>query len=64
VVRRTADLTAATLCRYASAAHKEPRAPQNLYPIGGLERRLHHLLGDRDLMYRSLRVAASLLSIP
>jgi hypothetical protein len=64
VARLTADLTAATLCRYASASHKEPRAPQNLYPIGGLERRLHHLLGDRDLMYRSLRVAASLLSIP
>jgi hypothetical protein len=62
--RRTADLTAATLSRFASAGHKDPRAPQNLYPIGGLERRLHHLLGDRDLMYRSLRVAASLLSVP
>lgn len=60
--RRTADLTAATLSRFASAGHKDPRAPQNLYPIGGLERRLHHLLGDRELMYRSLRVAASLLS--
>ncbi|HUO46998.1 MAG TPA: DNA double-strand break repair nuclease NurA [Acidimicrobiia bacterium] len=57
--RQMADLTAATLCRFASSAHKDPRAPQNLYPIGGLEKRLHHLLGDRDLMYRSLRVAAS-----
>jgi hypothetical protein len=56
--RRTADLTGATLCRFASAGHKDPRAPQNLYPIGGLERRLHHLLGDRELMYRSLREAA------
>jgi hypothetical protein len=58
--RRIADLTGATLCRFASAAHREPRAPQNLYPIGGLERRLHHLLGDRELMYRSLRAAAAL----
>ena len=57
--RRLADLTAATLCRYASSSHKDPRAPQNLYPIGGLERRLHHLLGDRDLLYRSLRVSAA-----
>ena len=26
--RRIADLTAATMCRYASAAHKDPRAPR------------------------------------
>ena len=57
--RRIADLTAATMCRYASAAHKDPRAPQNLYPVGELERKLHHLLGDRELLYRSLRVAAA-----
>jgi hypothetical protein len=57
--RRIADLTAVTLCHYASTGHKEPRAPQNLYPIGGLERRLHHLLGDRDLLYRALKVAAA-----
>ena len=37
--RRIADLTAATMCRYASAAHKDPRAPQNLYPVGQLERK-------------------------
>jgi hypothetical protein len=47
------------MCRYASAAHKDPRAPQNLYPVGQLERKLHHLLGDRELLYRSLRVAAA-----
>jgi hypothetical protein len=56
--RRVADLTAVTMCRYASTGHKDPRAPQNLYPIGGLERRLHHLLGDRDLLFRALKVAA------
>lgn len=62
--RRIADLTAATLCKYASKGHKDPRAPQNLYPIGGLERRLHHLLGDRDLLYRALRVAAAFVPPP
>ena len=48
------DLTAATLPRFASVTHKDPRAPQNLIPIGALEQRLRHLLGDRDLLYRSL----------
>lgn len=54
-----ADRAAALLPRYASAAHKEPRAPQNLYPIAGLERELRRRLGDADLLYRSLLVAAA-----
>ncbi len=53
-----ADLAAATLPRFASAPHKEPRAPQNLYPIAGLEHRLRHLLGDQLVLERSLRVTA------
>lgn len=53
-----ADMTAATLPRFASTAHKDPRAPQNLYPIGGLERVLKHRLGDPGLMMRELRSAA------
>ena len=53
-----ADRVTATLPRFASAPHKDPRAPQNLYPIGGLERELRRRLGDRDLMYRALRAAA------
>ncbi|MGH8899897.1 MAG: DNA double-strand break repair nuclease NurA [Egibacteraceae bacterium] len=56
--RRLADLATATLPAYASAAHKDPRAPQNLYPIGGLERALRRRLGDPALLYRSLRAAA------
>lgn len=48
-----------TLPRFASHGHKDPRAPQNLYPIGGLERALRRRLGDQGLLYRSLRVAAS-----
>ncbi|MPZ71540.1 MAG: hypothetical protein GEU71_18780, partial [Actinobacteria bacterium] len=53
-----ADLTAATLPRFASHPHKDSRAPENLYPIGGLERALRHRLGDAELMLRALRRAA------
>ena len=53
-----ADQVAMTLPRYASEPHKEPRAPQNLYPIAGLENDLRRRLADRDLMERALRVAA------
>lgn len=57
-VARLADLVAATLPRFASQGHKDPRAPQNLYPIAGLERELRRRLGDGLLLYRSLREAA------
>jgi hypothetical protein len=53
-----ADTVAMTLPRFASRAHKDARAPQNLYPIAGLERGLRHRLGDATLLYRSLRAAA------
>jgi hypothetical protein len=54
-----ADQTAVVLPRYASEPHKDQRAPQNLYPIGGLERELRRRLGDAALLYRALRVAAA-----
>jgi hypothetical protein len=54
-----ANRVVATLPRFASQEHKDPRAPQNLYPIGGLERELRRRLGDQLLMYRALRRAAS-----
>lgn len=50
---------AGALPRYASQTHKEPRAPQNLYPIAGLERELRRRLGDEALLYRALRQAAA-----
>lgn len=53
------DVVAATLPRFASAPHKEARAPQNLYPIAGLEQRLRHLLGDPLVLERALRIAAA-----
>jgi hypothetical protein len=50
----TANLATAVLPRFASEPHKDARAPQNLYPIAGLERQLRHRLGDARLMYRAL----------
>jgi len=58
-VIRLADLSARLLPPLASSAHKDPRAPQNLVPIGGLERELRRRLGDQQLLYRSLRAAAT-----
>lgn len=58
-VTRLADITARVLPPLASAAHKDERAPQNLVPIGGLERELRHRLGDQQLLYRALRAAAA-----
>ena len=55
---RVATRVSATLPRFASARHKDPRAPQNLYPIGGLERELRRRLGDKELAIRSLRKTA------
>jgi uncharacterized protein len=56
---RLADSVSASLPRFASERHKDPRAPQNLYPIGGLERELRHRLGDREMAIRALRLAAA-----
>jgi hypothetical protein len=54
-----ADLATRSLQRYASESYKEPRAPQNLYPIAGLERELRRRLGDQQLIYRALRRSAA-----
>ncbi|WP_027346054.1 hypothetical protein [Hamadaea tsunoensis] len=53
-----AHLSCATLPRYASSVVKDPRAPQQLIPIGGLEQRLRRMLGDTKLLQRAL-VSAS-----
>ncbi len=55
-----AELTGVTLPRFASAAYKDPRAPQNLVPIAGLERRLRGLLGDARVLHRALIQAAAI----
>ena len=46
------------LPRFASRAYKDPRAPQNLMPVAGLEKRLRGLLGDPKLLHRTLVKAA------
>jgi len=58
-VVRMADLSQVILPNYASEEHKDSRAPQNLYPIAGLENQLRRRLGDRELLVRALRSAAA-----
>jgi hypothetical protein len=53
-----ARLSQACLGRFASDEYKDARAPQNLYPIAGLERELRRRLGDPRLLYRALRMTA------
>lgn len=55
---RLADRAAAELPRFAGRPHRDPRAPQNLSPIAGLEWRLRHRMGDRRLALRAVRRAA------
>ncbi len=58
-VVRLADTTAVTLPRFASRPHRDPRAPQNLYAIAGLEAQLKRRLGDPAHLERVLRRAAA-----
>ncbi|TDD73338.1 hypothetical protein E1293_31700 [Actinomadura darangshiensis] len=53
-----ADQCAAVIPGLAGVGYKDPRAPQNLVPIGGLEKLLRHRLGDAGILYRALRTAA------
>ena len=55
-----AEFVSACLPQFASEPHKESRAPQNLYPISGVERELRRRLGDPHLLERALRLAAGL----
>jgi hypothetical protein len=52
-VRALADTSARYLPRFASDPARDPRAPQNLYPVGALETRLRHRLGDSLLIRRA-----------
>jgi hypothetical protein len=51
-VRRVADLTAAILPEYASSPDRDARAPQNLLPVGFLERELRRHLGELEYLKR------------
>jgi hypothetical protein len=52
-----ADVTARYLPRFASDPAHDPRAPQNLHPIGGLEAHLRHRLGDATVVRRAIESA-------
>jgi hypothetical protein len=51
---RLANLTAAWLPAFASRPQHDPRAPQNLLPVGGLEKRLRHEMGDPLFIRRAI----------
>jgi hypothetical protein len=52
--RRLADATASCLPRLAPGRGRDPRAPQNLLPIGALEGALRRRLGDARLVRRHI----------
>ena len=59
---KRATMISSALQRFASEPHKDSRAPQNLYPIAGLEAALRRRLGDPALLERSLRQASAAAS--
>lgn len=58
------DGAASWLPSFASAAHRDPRAPVNLTPIAGLERHLRRLHGDARLAARAARAAIVAMNDP
>jgi len=52
--RRMADFSTSTLPRFVSSSARDPRAPQNLAPVGMLETELRHRLGDPLLIRRGI----------
>jgi hypothetical protein len=58
-VRAMANGFAASIPRYAGIPYVDPRAPQNLQPIGALETHLRHLMGDGGLAERAVRDAVA-----
>jgi hypothetical protein len=57
------DRAAGLLPRFAGIAWRDPRAPQNLQPIGALESHLRRLMGDQSLTNRAAREAIAQLHI-
>ncbi|MBI3929503.1 MAG: hypothetical protein HY319_28430 [Armatimonadetes bacterium] len=55
---RLLDRVCGELPRYAGVPHVDPRAPQNLQPVGALEKELRRRCGDRALGRRAAQRAA------
>ena len=49
-----ADMLTHNLPRFASRPEHDPRAPQNLLPVGALEKRLRHELGEVSFIRRMI----------
>jgi hypothetical protein len=61
--RATADTTTALLPAFVPGRGRDPRAPQNLLPIGALEARLRRRMGDiRIVRYRFAALVAGELT--
>ena len=54
-----ADATVRALPPLASSPDRDPRAPQNLLPVGALEQHLTHNLGDRRWIWRLIGAAVA-----
>ncbi len=51
---KLADLSVSLFCELASSPARDPRAPQNLIPIGGLEQWLGRHMGQGDVVRRKI----------
>ncbi len=58
--KELADATAHSLPQFAPGRSRDPRAPQNLLPIGALENRLRRHLGDARLIRRHIQTLLAL----
>ena len=56
--RETTDRLTAELPRFAGVPHRDPRAPQNLMPVGALETWLRRRMGPSRFAIRAARIAA------
>ncbi len=54
-----ADQSLDLFARLASEPYRDPRAPANLVPVGGLERELRRRLGQRELVRRRILALAA-----
>jgi hypothetical protein len=60
--QESADRLSTMLPRFAGVPHRDPRAPQNLQPIGALEVQMRHLLGHAGLAERAVRESIHFLN--
>lgn len=58
-----ADRVSGAVSRFVGIPHVDPRAPQNLQPVGALESRLRHSLGDIGLAQRAVRESVRLATL-